>query len=129
LGRFLFRRPSGEGADALRNINLVETLRQLPLTYLREHTSQIESDVKEFLVCRLAGRPREHGATRLQIGGEAHGQLGKQPLRKLWRTIRSRLPSPLGSALLPQSLQGQLPCKNRQHKKVARLSVLQEAPK
>jgi hypothetical protein len=64
---------------------------------------------------------------RLQIGGEAHDQLGK-PLRKLWRAIRSRLPSPLGAALLPQSLQGQLSCKNRQgmraHKKVARLSVL-----
>ena len=53
-------------------------------------------------------------------------------MRTLWRTFRSRLPSLLGPALLPQNLQGQLPCKNSQgpraHKKVALLAVLGRHP-
>src|SRR5215472_4413565 len=44
-------------------------------------------------------------------GGERHDQVG-EPLFILWWKIRSGLSLPLGPALLPQSLQGQLPCKN-----------------
>src|SRR3981189_3552878 len=61
------------------------------------------------------------GATSLQTGGEHHGQ-DRRPLCKLWWKVRSCLPSPLGAAVLPQSLQDQLPCKNSQglcaHEKV-----------
>ena len=55
------------------------------------------------------------------IGGEPHDQVG-EPLCKLWWKVWSCLPSPLGAAVLPQSLQDQLPCKNSQglcaHEKV-----------
>ena len=94
-------------------------------TYLSERTSRIEQTrgIPRLPADRASGAWRD----RLQIGEGAHDQLG-EALRKLWRTIRSRLPSLLGIALLPQSLQGQLPCKNcqgpRAHKKVARLAVL-----
>jgi hypothetical protein len=44
---------------------------------------------------------------------ESHDQAG-QPLCKLWRKTRSCLPSPLGTALLPQILPGRFPCENRQ---------------
>ena len=61
-----------------------------------------------------------HGVRRLneirpcsppQTGGERHDEIGES-LFELWRKIRSCLLPPLGSALLPQSLQGQLPCEN-----------------
>src|SRR5215471_8672537 len=45
------------------------------------------------------------------IRGERHDQVG-EPLFILWRKVRSCLSLPLGPALLPQSLQGQLPCEN-----------------
>src|SRR5262245_63385278 len=44
-------------------------------------------------------------------GGERHDQVG-EPLFILWRKVRPCLSLPLGPALLPQSLQGQLPCEN-----------------
>src|SRR5262245_628933 len=43
--------------------------------------------------------------------GERHDQVG-EPLFILWRKVRSCLSLPLGLALLPQSLQGELPCEN-----------------
>src|SRR5262249_10980937 len=43
--------------------------------------------------------------------GERHDQVG-EPLFILWRKVRSCLSLPLGPALLPQSLQRQLPCEN-----------------
>src|SRR5215475_13878208 len=43
--------------------------------------------------------------------GERHDQVG-EPLFVLWWKVRSCLSLPLGPALLPQSLQGQLPCEN-----------------
>src|SRR3981081_2990816 len=55
--------------------------------------------------------------TSLQIVGEHHGQVGR-PLCKLCWKVWSCLPSPLGAAVLPQSLQDQLPCKNSAHEKV-----------
>ena len=61
------------------------------------------------------------GAINLQIGGEFHDQFG-EPLRKLWGKVWSCLPSPLGPALLSQSLQGRFPCENSEgscaHEKV-----------
>jgi hypothetical protein len=69
--------------------------------------------------------PYYMGATNLQIGGERHGQ-DRRPLCKLWWKVRSCLSSPLGAAVLPQSLQNQLPCKNSQglcaHEKVVWLT-------
>src|SRR6516165_4479239 len=44
-------------------------------------------------------------------GGERHDQVG-EPLFILWRKVRPCLSLPLGPALLPQSVQGQLPCEN-----------------
>ena len=42
---------------------------------------------------------------------------------RLWATVYTCLPPALGAALLPQGLQGQVSCKNREgpfaHKKVA----------
>jgi hypothetical protein len=43
--------------------------------------------------------------------GERRDQIAES-LFKLWWKVRSCLPPPLGLALLPQSLQGQLPCEN-----------------
>jgi hypothetical protein len=54
--------------------------------------------------------------------GERRDQIAES-LFKLWWKVRSCLPPPLGLALLPQSLQGQLPCENGEglcvHEKVA----------
>src|SRR6516164_8999429 len=44
-------------------------------------------------------------------GGERHDLVGES-LFILWRQVRSCLSQALGPALLPQSLQGQLPCEN-----------------
>jgi hypothetical protein len=55
------------------------------------------------------------------MGGEFHDQVG-EPLRKLRRKVWSRLPQPLGLAVLPKSLQGGFSCENsegpRAHEKV-----------
>src|ERR1700704_3711320 len=65
--------------------------------------------------------PHYMGATNLQIGGENHGHV-RRPLCKLWWKVWPGLPSPLEAAVLQQSLQDQLPCKNSQglcaHEKV-----------
>ena len=55
--------------------------------------------------------PRVVARISLQIGGELHDQVG-EPLRKLWQEVWSRPPQPLGSALLPKSLQIRLRCEN-----------------
>src|ERR1700704_3227073 len=78
-------------------------------------------------ICRHTDRRRRDiiGPTNLQIGGEPHDQV-RQPLRELWRKVWPCLPLSLGAALLPQSLQGQLPRENSQglcvHQKVAWLT-------
>jgi len=63
--------------------------------------------------------PRPKGAR--QIGGEFHEQVG-EPLRTLWGKVWSRLPQPLGPAILPKGLQGRFPCENSEgpcaHEKV-----------
>src|SRR6478672_11071488 len=53
---------------------------------------------------------RRH-ADACRTGGERHDQI-EESLFKLWRKVWSCPLPPLGSALLPQSLQGQLPCEN-----------------
>jgi hypothetical protein len=50
-------------------------------------------------------------ASQPPIGGKLHDQIGES-LRKLWRKVRPCQPPPSRPALLPQSLQGELPCEN-----------------
>jgi hypothetical protein len=50
-------------------------------------------------------------ASQPPIGGKLYDQIGES-LRKLWRKVRPCQPPPSRPALLPQSLQGELPCEN-----------------
>jgi hypothetical protein len=57
------------------------------------------------------GRLRRTAASQPPTGGKLHDQIGEL-LRKLWRKVRPCQPPPSRPALLPQSLQGELPCEN-----------------
>jgi hypothetical protein len=57
------------------------------------------------------GRLRRTAASQPPTGGKLHDQIGES-LRKLWRKVRPCQPPPSRPALLPQSLQGELPCEN-----------------
>ena len=65
-------------------------------------------------------------ASSFQGGGRTHDQVG-EPLRILWGKIWSGFPPTLEAALLPQGLQGQLPCKKGEglcaHEKVVKLPI------
>src|SRR6516225_2323416 len=60
---------------------------------------------------KLDGSTKFAAVPMLPPGGERHDLVG-EPLFILWWKIRPCLSLPLGPALLPQSLQGQLPCEN-----------------
>src|SRR6266511_4072018 len=57
------------------------------------------------------GRLRRTAASQPPTGGKLHDQIGES-LRKLWRKVRPCQPPLSRPALLPQSLQGKLPCEN-----------------
>src|SRR5262249_26455443 len=78
----------------------------LPLAAHRVKRVEGGTDTARFVAIRAA---REDDVINLQNVEGSYGQVGK-PLRKLWRQVWPRLLLPLGPALLPQTLQGQLPC-------------------
>jgi hypothetical protein len=57
------------------------------------------------------GRLRRTAGSQPPTGGKLHAQIGES-LRNLWRKVRPCQPPPSRPALLPQSLQGELPCEN-----------------
>lgn len=99
---------------ALRKINPSEISRQCVSPIWRgECSDELAAFRCGVEACGRVAPIRPMAPCNLQIGGEPHGQV-REPLRGLWWKVWPRLPSPLGAALLPQSLQGQLSCEIRE---------------
>src|SRR5215471_19013523 len=103
------------------------TVGAAPRRWQAHRADEVESDdatnsspCSHVRLARSRGQPPD--------GGQPHEEI-RESLRKLWRKVGPCLPPPSRPALLPQSLQGQLPCENGEgpcvHATVVRLLAAQ----
>ena len=98
------RKCRSRAAQILQNINSPEISWQCVRLYLRIQVIGRRRNSSQSQCVRLAGRQQLPGEV------ETHDQVGES-LRILWRKVWSGLPPASEAALLPQGMQGQLPCK------------------